>query len=177
MYKKPSRRAQARAKLPPPDLVPIMDSVFIFIFFLLMSASFIKIFEIPSDVPFFSDITPPENKEKPLALTIQVTDTEINILTGLPSSLLKTIRKLNQHDYDLNTLHESLLALKKKYPKESMAILEPETDLSYETIVQIMDEIRLLRKTDPEFFLKDKTGQEKRLKTLFAEIIFGNIQS
>jgi biopolymer transport protein ExbD len=28
------------------NLVPIMDSVFIFIFFLLMSASFLKIYEI-----------------------------------------------------------------------------------------------------------------------------------
>lgn len=177
MFRKPSRRALARGKLPRPDLVPIMDSVFIFIFFLLMSASFIKIFEIPSDVPFFSEVTPPENKEKPLALTIRVTDEDIQILTGLPSSLLKSIRKLNQQDYDLNTLHDSLLDLKKRYPKETMAILEPETDLPYETIVQIMDEIRLLRRTDPELYLKDKTGQEQRLKTLFAEIIFGNIQS
>ena len=166
-----------RGKLPRPDLVPIMDSVFIFIFFLLMSASFIKIFEIPSDVPFFSENTQPENKEKPLALTIRVTETEIQILTGLPMTLLKNIRKLNPKDYDLSTLHDSLLALKKKYPKETMAILEPEIDLPYETLVQIMDEIRLLRKTDPEFYVKDKTGQEKRLKALFAEIIFGNIQS
>ena len=34
-----------------PNLIPIMDAVFIFIFFLLMSAQFIDIYEINSDAP------------------------------------------------------------------------------------------------------------------------------
>ena len=34
-----------------PNLIPIMDAVFIFIFFLLMSAQFIDLFEIGSSVP------------------------------------------------------------------------------------------------------------------------------
>ena len=176
MLRKPSRRALARPKPPRPDLIPIMDSVFIFIFFLLMSANFIKIFEIPSDVPFFSDTTP-DSKEKPLGLTIRVSETEIQILTGLPASIIKTIRKLNATDYDLNTLHETLLDLKKRHPKENVAIIEPQIDLAYEKLVQIMDEIRLLRHTDPEFYLKDSKGTEQRLKSLFGDIIFGNIQS
>ena len=33
------------------NLVPILDSVFIFIFFLLMSAQFVDVFEIGSSLP------------------------------------------------------------------------------------------------------------------------------
>ena len=41
------------------NLVPIMDSVFIFIFFLLMSAQFIHVMEIGSPVPILSAAEPP----------------------------------------------------------------------------------------------------------------------
>ncbi len=166
MMRKPSRRALARPKTVRLDLVPILASVFIFIFFLLMSANFIKIFEIPSDVPLFSQATH-DNKEKSLGLTIRISDNDIQILTGIPASVVKTVRKLNPNDYDLNTLHQTLLDLKKRYPKENVAILEPLNDISYDKLVQIMDEIRLLKHTDPEL--------EEKTRVLFGDIVFGNI--
>ena len=58
MLRAPSRRKR-KEPVKRLNLIPILDAVFIFIFFLLMSANFIKIYEVQSDVPIVST-TPPD---------------------------------------------------------------------------------------------------------------------
>lgn len=175
MYRAPSRR-KTKKEFVKPNLIPILDAVFIFIFFLLMSANFVKIYEIPSEVPIISDAEPPKD-QKPLALTLKVNASYIEVLTGVPSRSYTRVGKAADGFYDLEKLHSVLLDLKNKNLKEVTAILEPIVDLSYEDIVKIMDATRELRNTDPALFAKDKDGVEMRLKALFPKIIFGNIQS
>ncbi len=175
MYRAPSRR-KTKKEFVKPNLIPILDAVFIFIFFLLMSANFVKIYEIPSNVPIISDAEPPKN-QKPLALTLRVTSSYIQVLTGIPSSTLIRVGKTSDGFYDLEKLHSVLLSLKNQNLKEETVILEPIVDLTYEEIVKIMDAARELRNTDPALFAKDKDGVEMRLRSLFPKIIFGNIQS
>ena len=141
-----------------------------------MSANFLKIYEIPSDVPIISDSEPPKDK-KPLALTLRINATNIEILTGVPARIYTRVGKTADGFYDLEKLHNSLINLKKNYKKEETAILEPIVDLPYEDIIKIMDATRELRNTDEAIFAKDKEGVDIRLKALFPKIVFGNIQS
>ena len=175
MLRAPSRR---KRKEPPQrlNLIPILDAVFIFIFFLLMSANFIKIFEVQSDVPIISADSPPP-KKKPLALTVKVTSTSLNVYRGVPSSLIKKISKTATGDYDLETLHSYMVSLKQNYKNERELILEPIVDVNYEVIVKIMDAVRLFRNTDEKVWIKDKDGVETPAKYLFDKIVFGNIRS
>ncbi|MCF8057933.1 MAG: biopolymer transporter ExbD [Bacteriovoracaceae bacterium] len=175
MLRAPSRR---KRKDPPQrlNLIPILDAVFIFIFFLLMSANFIKIFEVQSDVPIISSDSPPP-KEKPLALTVKVTGTSLNIYKGVPSALIKKINKTASGDYDLESLHTYVVQLKQNFKSERSVILEPIVDIDYESIVKIMDAIRLFRNTDEKVWIKDKDGVETQAKYLFDKIVFGNIRS
>ena len=159
------------------NLIPILDAVFIFIFFLLMSTQFIKIFEIGSDIPIISNSKPKKPKKKPLALTVTIHKGHISVLTGVPSQLRKKVGKTSDGKYDLNTLHDFLVNLKKSHLSEETVILEPMVDLKYEEIIEIMDSIRSLRNTDGTFFKKDKDGIDVQLKTLFSKIIFGNLMS
>jgi len=175
VYRAPSRR-KSKKEFVKPNLIPILDAVFIFIFFLLMSANFLKIYEIPSDVPIISDTEPPKN-QKPLALTLRVNASNIEVLTGVPSRLYRRVGKTADGFYDLEQLHATLINLKKNYKSEESAILEPIVDLPYEDIVKIMDATRELRNTDEAIFGKDKDGIDVRLKALFPKIVFGNIQS
>ncbi|EQC48324.1 transport energizing protein, ExbD/TolR family [Bacteriovorax sp. BSW11_IV] len=176
MYQTPSRRTQ-RKEVTKPNLIPILDAVFIFIFFLLMSANFIKVFEIPSDVPIISDREPPKTDKKPLALTLKIYQSSISIYTGVPGRNVRSFQKLADGNYDLEGLKSYLIGLKKSNLDEDTAILEPVVDLSYEDIIKIMDAIRMLRNTDPDIYVKDRQGMDVKLKTLFGKIIFGNIQS
>ncbi len=174
MYRIPSskRRKKDNSKL---NLTPILDAIFILIFFLVMSANFLKVFEIQSEVPLVSDATPPKN-EKPLALTVRIYESGIKVYTGIPSQIIKDI-PLKNKIHDLESLHTFLVSLKKKHPKENDAILEPKYDITYEEIVNIMDHIRQIRKTDDSIFIKDKNGFDVKLEKLFEKIVFANIMS
>ena len=175
MYRIPSsrRRHKPESKL---NLTPILDAIFILIFFLVMSANFLKVFEIQSEVPIISKSTPPKNKSKPLALTVKVFKKSIRVYTGIPSKIVKTI-PINGKVHNLESLHTFLIGLKKRYPAEKGAILEPKYDITYEEIVNIMDSMRQIRKTDESIFYKDKKGFDVKIEQLFEKIVFGNIMS
>ncbi len=159
------------------NLIPILDAVFIFIFFLLMSTQFIKIYEISSDVPIISNSPPPKKQKKLLNLTVTIKKNRLVVTHDLPRKASRTIKKGSDGEYNLVGLHEYLLTLKEKYVKEELVILMPEFDLTYEEIVKIMDSIRLLKNTDGTLFKEDKDGINVQVKTLFSKIIFGNIMS
>jgi biopolymer transport protein ExbD len=175
MYRVPSRKKK-RHTASKINLIPILDAVFIFIFFLLTSANFIKIFEISSDVPIISEKQPPKNKKKPLALTLKIYPQAITLSTGVPSIVRYKIGKINGK-YDLKKLHTTLINIKQRNKKENTVILEPIANLDYEELVTVMDSIRMLDKTDPSFYSKDKDGVDKKEESLFSNIIFGNIQT
>jgi biopolymer transport protein ExbD len=174
-YRKPTSRRVAK-EMQRVNLIPILDAVFIFIFFLLMSTQFVKIFEISSDIPILSSSPPPKSKKKPLALTITINKGNIEISTGLPSRVRKRVGMIGE-DYDLEALHEFLVNLKRSHQDEQTVIFEPIVDLEYEVLVKIMDAVRVFKNTDEPMFKKDEDGIEVQVKKLFSNIIFGNIMS
>ena len=176
MLKVPTSRKRKRGeeKL---NLVPIMDAVFIFIFFLLMSASFLKIYEIGSDVPIVSDAEPPKNQKDPLALTLEVDTNQMTLSKGIPSRAFKTFRRGPDGEFNYEELHSALVDIKKKNVDEETIIFEPVGDLTYEEIVKIMDSVRMLNNTDEAIFKTSKDGIDEKIKTLFSKIIFSNLMS
>lgn len=176
MYRVPSSR-KPKKKDEKINLVPILDAVFILIFFLLMSAQFIKIFEISSNVPIVSDSEPPKNKKKPLALTLVVDEQSIVVQTGVPSKKVKTFTKNAEDKYPLEELHQYLVEMKKENINENEVIIEPNNNVTYEDMVLIMDAVRTLRKDDESIFRTNQEGLEEKLEELFAKIVFGNIMS
>ena len=175
-YKTPTSRKAKRSdgQL---NLIPILDAVFIFIFFLLMSTQFIKIFEIESDIPIISNQTPPKSKKKPLALTLLIKKSSLVVQTGVPSRTVKSFGKTSDGKFNLPELHDYLVQLKKRHKSENTIILEPLFDLKYEEIVEIMDAVRSLDNTDETIYRKGKDGVDERIKSLFSNIIFGNLMS
>lgn len=174
MLRKPSRK-NYKYEFKRPNLIPILDAVFIFIFFLLLSANFLNVYEINSNVPTVSSAPPPKNK-KPLNLGLKIENNRIKIYTGVPWKLLKTI---NNRDgkYNLNLLHDYLIAVKKKNLGERTITLEPRDTVEYESLVKIMDTVRIFKTTDPSFYIKTKDGMDQKVEALFDDIIFGNIKS
>ena len=175
-YKLPTKRRSQKEEQRL-NLIPILDAVFIFIFFLLMSAQFIKIYEISSDVPIVSDSPPPKDNKKPLALTLQVNNTGFTLKTGVPAKTRNIIKKTSDGAYNYIELHDYLINLKKRHLSEKTIILEPQINLSYEDIVKIMDAVRMFKNTDETLYIKDKDGLDVKVKELFSKIVFGNLLS
>jgi biopolymer transport protein ExbD len=175
-YKTPTSRRVTQKK-EGINLIPILDAVFIFIFFLLMSTQFVKIYEISSDIPIVSNEPPPKKQKKQLALTVTIQKNAIVVTSGLPVNTRKSFKRKGKDEYDLESLHNYLLKVKRRNLKEETVILEPVTDLTYEGIVKIMDSIRKINNTDEPIFRKDKDGIDVQVKKLFHNIVFGNIMS
>lgn len=142
------------------NIVPILDIVFILIFFLLTSSHFIKIFSIGSDLPIFSDKTQLNQKDKNLNLRIKISKSSVKIYTGDPSKLKKEF-KLNNDEWSDN-LNSYLLNLKNQYPFEETCLLEPHNNVPHQLIVRVMDSVR-----------EDLVTNDKR--SLFNKLIFGNL--
>jgi|SRR5690606_18320007 len=159
------------------NLVPILDSVFIFIFFLLMSTQFIKTNEIASDVPIVSSEPPPKNEKKPLALTLTINSNSLVLKAGVPARTLRVFKKIGENEYDIEGLHNYLIDLKKNNMQEKAIIFEPIVDISYEEIVKIMDSVRMFRPSDESIYTKDQDGNDIKIDQLFDQIIFGNLLS
>jgi len=159
------------------NLTPIMDAVFIIIFFLLTSVNFVKIMEIGSDVPIISENDPPPEDKNPLALQLVVKENEIELMRGLNQVLVAKYQRTGEGQYDLAALHDQLVNFKREKATEESIIITPEWDISYEELVKVMDTVRLLEKTDEAIFRKDKDGIDVKVETLFSKILFSNLMS
>jgi hypothetical protein len=85
--------------------------------------------------------------------------------------------KTGEPRYDLEKLHQLLIAIKNRHPTETKLILKPEGGVAYESIIGIMDAARYVEKTDPPMYKKNAQGMDEPEKYLFQEVIFGNIMS
>lgn len=168
------KRSKGDEKL---NLVPILDSVFIFIFFLLMSASFLKIYEIGSPIPLVSDQEPPKSKKVPLALTMTADTNVITLKRGVPSRVIQQFKRQPSGDFNYEEIHTVLINIKKQHMDEDSMMFEPDGDLTYEELVKIMDAVRVLHKTDEALYKTNKDGIDEKIKNLFDKIIFSNTMS
>jgi len=159
------------------NLVPIMDSIFIFIFFLLMSATFLTIYEIGSPIPIVSDQEPPKEQKDPLALTLTIETDKLILAKGVPSSPVHTFSRQADGQFNTEELHAMLVDIKKQHLDENSIIFEPVGDVTYEEIVKIMDACRMLNNTDEAIFKTNKEGLDEKVKELFSTIMFSNLMS
>jgi biopolymer transport protein ExbD len=136
------------------NLVPILDSVFIFIFFLLMSAQFVDVYEIGSSVPMTKEAKDEKEEKDPLNLTLEVTKTQIVVKTGLRSPRSRTFASEQKKE-----IKEYLTELKRQHPKENTMILKADPKISFQNLVTVIDSTQA-----------SKDSKEK----LFEQIVFDN---
>lgn len=132
------------------NLVPILDAVFIFIFFLLMSAQFVDVYEIGSKVPMSKEADQ-DIKKDPLNLTVEVKKDEIIIKTGL-----RTITSKKFSWEDEAQIKNYLLDLKSKHKEENTIIVRADKKLSFQQLVKAID------------------FTQKENEKLFEQIVFDN---
>ena len=158
------------------NLIPILDAVFIFIFFLLMSAQFLEIYQVGSDLPIATDAPPPKDKD-PLNLTLMISESKILIQTGLEGKTISEVSRKVSGEYDLADLHEQVYRLKKDNIEENSITLTPSKKIKYKEIVKIMDAVRLVNKDEEPFQYVNTKGEQKVERNLFNQMIFSNLSS
>lgn len=158
------RRKNKKKAPAKPNLIPILDAVFIFIFFLLLSAQFLEIYEIETEVPRVAEVENQqvvENK-KILNLIVEFSMKDITLKTGLDETHYRTIPGIDGK-YDLNTLKETLKDLKRNYEEEDKVILRPTQEVAYSRVIQVIDK------------LTQERDERNQKIPLFPKIIFEDV--
>jgi biopolymer transport protein ExbD len=136
------------------NLVPILDSVFIFIFFLLMSAQFVDVYEIGSSLPMTKEAPEKKNEKDPLNLTVEIDKERITVKTGL-----KNLKSRSFASTDKEEIRKYLTELKRSHPQENTMILKSNPKVSFQNLVSVIDSTQA-----------NKDSKEK----LFEQIVFDN---
>jgi biopolymer transport protein ExbD len=121
------------------NVVPMIDMMVILVFFLIFSAVFTRTHVLELNLPG-ADAAVPDLPEG-LNLEVIVRQTGIDVAdrgTGVLKQLPRTTA-----DYDLKGLSEYLQLVKSKYPEHRDATILLEEDIAYDTLVQVMDTVRV----------------------------------
>jgi len=178
MRKRFARRVRKPTEL---LLVPMIDIFTVLVTFLLMTAVFSRIAIIELDIPSSASgkVTEPSFR-----LEVIIRDAGFELTNG--SALIASIPKVNGA-YDLKTLAELALSLKRDHPGADDASVLLEPDIAYDHLIQVMDAIRSAevpaaadpKVTDPETRGPrtdvDPTGDPKPTRVaLFTDIAVGD---
>ena len=131
-YKKTSEQAEL-------DVTTFLNLMVVLIPFLLITAVFSRITIQELNVPEAS--AGGADQDKPL-VTIEVIVRQDKLQISNGKAIVTTIPQVDG-EHDIPTLSGHLMGLKERYPDKEDAILLVEPDIEYETIIQIMDAVKV----------------------------------
>jgi biopolymer transport protein ExbD len=145
------------------DITTFLNLMVVLIPFLLVTAVFSRISIQELNLP--TEAAGGSNLERP-QISIEVIVRKNLIQLGDGSKITNTFKNVG-NDYDIKSLSGQLQALKDKYPeiKEATLLVEPEID--YESLIHIMDAVKVV-----EFKKKEGDGYDR--KVLFPQISVGD---
>jgi biopolymer transport protein ExbD len=156
--KKLARRQRRPAEL---LLVPMIDIFTVLVTFLLMTAVFSRTVVLQLNLP----ASQADFKEPPPGLQLEVVVRKDLIqVTDRNSGPLATMPNTPQ-GYDFETLTGYLKRVKAKFPEKTDATVLLESDIPYDTLVQVMDRVRVFEVSD---------GLGTKQAELFPDISIGD---
>jgi len=117
-------------------LVPMIDIFTVLVTFLLMTAVFSRITIVELDLPSSQSTTASAPRFR---LEVIVRKEGFELTNG--TNLIATIPKV-EGAYDLKTLGDLVLSLKRDYPEAQNASVLLQPDIPYDDLIQVMDVVR-----------------------------------
>jgi biopolymer transport protein ExbD len=121
------------------NIVPMIDMMVILVFFLIFTAVFSKTNILQLNLPSTSSAPVDLPKDLKLEVIIRPNDLVVNDRNSGP---LKTIDNTAQ-GYDLDKLSEFMRQVKSQFPQMTDATVLSGPDVAYDTLVQVMDTVRV----------------------------------
>jgi biopolymer transport protein ExbD len=122
------------------NIVPMIDMMVILVFFLIFTAVFSKTNILQLNLPANASAAPLDlPKGLKLEVIIRPDDLVVNDRNSGPLKVLDN----TPSGYDLDGLSEYMRRVKATYPEMTDATVLPGPDVSYDTLVQVMDTVRV----------------------------------
>ena len=161
MIRSRGRRNVETAEL---NITAFMNLMVILVPFLLITAVFSRLTILELNLPASSS-EPVEPEDQTFQLEIIVRQDKIEV--GDRNQGLLGIYPNTDDGYDYVALAEKLVQLKERYPTKTDASILLEQDIAYDTLVQVMDTVRVSQEVD------EAEGRIDR-KDLFPDISIGD---
>lgn len=160
------------------DLAPLLAVMVKLVPVLLLSSAFVQMMVIETELPqvVSQAIQRQDDQKNPTTVALEVDSKEgIRIvITEKGQEKVETVA-LKSGTYDLETLHNKLVAVKKLHPEIFKMEISPDDKVAYDDIVKIMDAARQARDNTIKFPVFDTTqGKTVETNYMFPEIIFAN---
>ena len=159
-----SRKGRRNVETAELNITAFMNLMVILVPFLLITAVFSRLTVLELNLPGSSS-EPVEQQDQTFQLEIIVRQDKIEV--GDRNQGLLGIYPNTDTGYDYTALAEKLSQLKERYPTKTDASILLEQDISYDTIVQVMDTVRVMQAVDEEEGRIDRTD-------LFPDISIGD---
>ena len=166
------------------NVMPFIDVFSLLTTFLLFSAVFIQIGIIEVQVPFFTNKPQSDEKEEDkrkiqVHVTLEDKTIEVETFYSLPP------RNAQKNDFSLDErgiqeMHEKLVSIRTKNPDTDKVTLFVDDEITYETVVEVVDAIKILGPDDPEIPQSEDTkdGSDSSSQTnlyLFPKVVMGSV--
>ncbi len=146
------------------NITAFMNLMVILVPFLLITAVFSRLTILELNLPGSSS-EPVEPQEQTFQLEIIVRQDKIEV--GDRNQGLLGVYPNTDDGYDYAALAEKLSELKERYPSKTDASVLLEQEIAYDTLVQVMDTVRVSQEVDEEEVLVKRTE-------LFPDISIGD---
>jgi len=123
------------------NITAFMNLMVILVPFLLITAVFSRLAVLELNLPG-SSTEPVEPQEQTFQLEVIVRKDKIEV-GDRNQGLLGIYPNTGEGGYDYDALSEKLSQLKKRYPQKTDASILLEQDIEYDTLVQVMDRVRV----------------------------------
>jgi biopolymer transport protein ExbD len=144
------------------DMTTFLNLMVALIPFLLVTAVFSRITIVDLSLPSSTSGAPPT--EAGFQVEVIVRDAGLELTNG--SAVIARIPKA-QGEYDLQTLSELVVSLKRDHPDKNGASVLLEPDIEYDHLIQVMDAVRSVE-------VPGEADQEPTRAALFTEISIGD---
>ncbi len=148
------------------NITAFMNLMVILVPFLLITAVFSRLAILELNLPGPSN-EPADPAERPFQLEIIVREDSIEI-GDRNQGLLGAYPNSVDGEYDYAALSRKLSELKLRYPSKTDASILLESDVAYDTLVQVMDRVRIEEKVDDSSIVRTD---------LFPDISIGDAPS
>jgi biopolymer transport protein ExbD len=159
--RKSGRRNVETAEL---NITAFMNLMVILVPFLLITAVFSRLAVLELNLPGSSS-EPVEPQEQAFQLEVIIRADKIEV--GDRNQGLLGVYPNEGDGYDYEALSNKLSELKRRYPSKTDASILLEQDIEYDTLVQVMDRVRIAERVDEE-------EQSVKRYDLFPDISIGD---
>lgn len=161
------------------NIMPFIDIFSMLNTFLLVSAAFINLGIVEVQIPFLANSSKSESKPKrEVIIDISITKDSIELVSKYSAAPINRQKKIFMANdpTEIQNFHNELVAIRVKNPQSEKVTLYSEDDVNYQRLVQVLDQIKFLKKNDPPIPVSTESKDIGGFSSyLYKKVVIGNI--